>query len=493
VPTTEDIQFSASALRRRLVSQHQVHKAIRALEDYERLGTPRAMSEVMVARGYIGAAEREDILAELGLRLATCGVCRAEWFVQAEPGPRSSACPFCDAAADAPARSGVPKTDRVLIAGEGEDRLAGREIPPYRFLERIGGGGMAAVYRGEHMSARRVVALKVLLPELRELDERFVARFLREGRAAAALQHPNIVTVYDAGALADAPFVEGDLYFIEMEFVDGYALRPVMERLGRLAPGEAAALAIPVLRALAFAHQQNIVHRDIKPDNIMITRHGQVKVADFGVAKDLSDTSTFTRPGVVMGTPWYMAPEQSAGQPVDGRADIYSLGVTLYHGLAGRPPFEIADTMALLKIRQTEPVPDLHRQDPSIPRKLSAAVRRMTEIDRDDRYATAEHAIVDLEALTRAVPACRGSLRSMIRRFERRRRPGKAQSGPNAAAVPNPAKTPSLVQRLARDTKPSPLEAAEPPRSGDHTRWFWIAGAIIGIGVLAALIVLAMQ
>ena len=405
MPTREDIQFSAAALRRRIVSQHQVHKAMRQVEKGERQAVHRAISDVMAARGYLLPEDRDTILGELGFEIVQCHECESSRLAAAKE--RGTPCPFCREAERART---PPAGERAKGKPEDEEPLVGQEIAPFRFLELIAHGGMASVYRGENMEKRRIVAIKVLQPELAEAEGRFVDRFAREGESAAAFEHPHIVRVYSAGAL-------DDLHYIEMEYIRGHTLRRMIERLGRLTPAEAVAVAMPVLRALAFAHSQQVVHRDIKPDNIMITKTGRVKVADFGVAKHLNAATQFTRTGFVMGTPLYMSPEQCAGEPVDGRTDIYALGLTVYHAISGTCPHASDSALAVMHQRRSSPMPELHYECPDAPRNLCDVIARMTRVDPEERFPSAVDATIAFERVLTSGAVEKVSPRDLMERF----------------------------------------------------------------------------
>jgi serine/threonine-protein kinase len=221
--------------------------------------------------------------------------------------------------------------------------LVGKTLKDYYVLRRLGQGAMAEVYLAQQLSLGRQVALKVLNAELAR-DPVYVERFHQEARAAAALVHAGIVQIFEVGEAEAGP--EARVHYIAQEYVPGRNLGEVIRSRGRLEP----ALALDILRqvtaALAKASSEGIVHRDIKPENIMLARSGEVKVADFGLARVEGDHPAggvrgvnLTQIGVTMGTPLYMSPEQIEGRPLDSRSDIYSLGVTAYHMLTGRPPF----------------------------------------------------------------------------------------------------------------------------------------------------------
>jgi len=262
-------------------------------------------------------------------------------------------------------------------------------VAHYRILERLGGGGMGVVYRAEDTRLGRQVALKLLPPELAR-DPIAKARFLQEARAASAVEHPNLCTLYEAGEAED-----GRLY-LAMPCYDGETLRARLER-GPLPAAEAVDVARQVALGLARAHRQKIVHRDVKPANLMLTRDGVVKILDFGIAKLTGDTR-LTRAGAAVGTLGYMAPEQARGAVVDHRADLWALGVVLYEMLGGRRPFRGETDGAVYEAilhREPEPLEKL-RQD--LPPGLERIVRRLLEKDSDRRYDAAEQVAADLAA-----------------------------------------------------------------------------------------------
>jgi serine/threonine protein kinase len=207
--------------------------------------------------------------------------------------------------------------------------MIGRVVSHYKIIEKLGGGGMGVVYKAEDMKLKRAVALKFLLPHaLGTPDEK--TRFVREAQAAAALDHPNICTVHEINEIDEESF-------IVMSYLDGQSLQQKIEA-GPLKLSEAVNIAVEIARGLKEAHNNNIVHRDIKSANIMLTNNGQVKITDFGLAK-LAEGTQVTQPGMSVGTVAYMSPEQARGEATDHRTDIWALGVLLYEMIAGRLPF----------------------------------------------------------------------------------------------------------------------------------------------------------
>ncbi|NQT89530.1 serine/threonine protein kinase, partial [bacterium] len=223
-------------------------------------------------------------------------------------------------------------------------------IGGYEVLEQLGKGGMGTVFKARQVSMDRLVALKVLPPKLAE-DEAYVARFVREARAAAKLTHPNIVQGYDVGE------ADGTHYFA-MELVDGPSVKNLLDRSGTIEEKKALNIAGAVARALEEAQRHGIVHRDIKPDNIMINSRGIVKLADLGLARTTAKVDTVTLDGTAIGTPQYMSPEQVRAEPdLDTRADIYALGATLYHMVTGEFPFDGPTPAAIIAKHIADPVP----------------------------------------------------------------------------------------------------------------------------------------
>ena len=263
------------------------------------------------------------------------------------------------------------------------DPLLGRQLGSYKILGILGRGGMGAVYRAEDVALARQVAIKVLPSELcKDSSERF-QRFLREARSAAKLNHPNVVTIYQFG-------VHDGRYFIVMELVEGSTLVDILQHHGPIDARRATNIIIQAARALGAAHAQGIIHRDVKPGNIMVTRgSGMVKVADFGLAKISSMAGEITQAGDVVGTPLYMAPEQCRGEAADARSDLYSLCMTYYRLLTGVLPFEAENTHATMYKQIHEPLPDPRRFVPGIPEAVCAVLYRGMAKDPNYRHQSA--------------------------------------------------------------------------------------------------------
>jgi serine/threonine-protein kinase len=265
--------------------------------------------------------------------------------------------------------------------------LEGRNLGPYRILEQVGAGGMATVYKAYHAGMDRYVAIKVL-PEHLARDPNFRARFQREARTIARLEHRYILPVHDVGEEDGIP------YFV-MRYTDGGDFGDLIGK-GSLSLARAASLVGQVAEALAYAHRQGIIHRDIKPANILIGRDGDPLLTDFGIAKIYEDTLQLTSEGMLVGTPTYMAPEQLQGQPVDARADIYALGVVLYQALIGEPPFVAETPLAVMLMHIHNPLRPPRQSNPSIPEAIERVILRAMAKNPNDRFQTAGEMAEDL-------------------------------------------------------------------------------------------------
>lgn len=263
--------------------------------------------------------------------------------------------------------------------------LAGR----YELIEKIGEGGMAVVYKGKDRLLNRYVAIKILRPEYTK-DEQFIESFRRESQAAAGLSHPNIVGVYDVGQ-------EGNIHFIVMELIDGKTLSEVIKEKGKLEYKEAINITLQVASALSLAHKNQIIHRDIKPHNILITSTGVAKLADFGIAKAVSAATIAGGNNKIMGSVHYFSPEQARGAYVDERSDIYSLGIVLFEMLTGKVPFDGDNPVSIALMHINDPMPSLTREVPGIPPQLEKIVNKATEKYQSNRYRNVDEMISDLE------------------------------------------------------------------------------------------------
>jgi eukaryotic-like serine/threonine-protein kinase len=250
----------------------------------------------------------------------------------------------------------------------------------YELEELVANGGMSRIYRARDSALERDVALKVLRPQFGD-DEEYVARFRREARMVAQLSHPNIVTVIDRGE------ADGN-QFIVFEYVEGETLKDLIDRAGPLPTRRAVQLALQIADGLAYAHENGLVHRDVKPQNVLLTQAGVAKVTDFGIARSLDVEHGVTQTGTVLGTSNYLSPEQASGQQVTPATDVYSLGVVLYELLAGEVPFHGNNLVAVAMRHVHDPPPSLLEARPDLPLRLVAAVEKALEKDPADRFAS---------------------------------------------------------------------------------------------------------
>ncbi len=262
--------------------------------------------------------------------------------------------------------------------------LSGR----YRLESKLGSGGMSTVFLARDETLERWVAIKVMHREISDQPDQ-IERFRREARAVAQLSHPNVVAVIDAGE-------DGGYPYIVLEYVEGETLKQRIERLGRLPVDEAVAYAIEIGRGLSAAHARRLVHRDVKPQNVLIDAEGRAKVTDFGIARSL-EADGLTKTGRVLGTTDYVAPEQAMGHGVDSRSDIYSLGVLLYEMLTGVVPFQAETVVGVAMKHVNEQMPDVQEKRPEISSALAAVVERATTKDTKSRYPDMIACLSDLE------------------------------------------------------------------------------------------------
>jgi eukaryotic-like serine/threonine-protein kinase len=289
----------------------------------------------------------------------------------------------------------------------------------YRLEARIGAGGMSTVYRALDETLQRQVAIKLMNREVAS-DSDQLERFRREARAVAQLSHPHVVGVIDAGEDEGRPY-------IVFEYVEGETLKERIRRQGQLPVTEAVAYAIEIARALGAAHARHIVHRDVKPQNVLIDEEGSAKVTDFGIARTL-DEEGLTADGRVIGTTDYVAPEQALGQPVTGQSDLYSLGIVLYEMLSGEVPYKGDSQVAVAMKHVREDLPDIQFKRPEVSASLAAVIDRATAKRKEDRYADDAELIADLEDVLAIETARAGSatgevtsvLRTLPSRTQRR-------------------------------------------------------------------------
>ncbi len=321
------------AMTKGLVTAEQAEEAFDVMAKMEELGVPEEFGRVLVKKGFISEAQLKELEARVSPKQPT------------------------------------------MIGG-------------YEIMSRLGRGGMGAVYKARQVSMDRLVALKVLPPVLAK-DKNFIERFFREARAVARLNHPNIVQGIDVG-------VAEKYYYFAMEFVDGETVQSILGK-GPMDEKPALAIVLQIAQALHHASRHDMIHRDVKPDNIMVTSAGVAKLCDLGLAKSLAGDSSVTQTGLAVGTPHYISPEQARGEDgVDVRADIYSLGATLYHMVAGRTPYAGSSAAVVMTKHLNDEVPNPRDERPDLSMGLVRLIEKMMAKDREDRYQVPEELIKDI-------------------------------------------------------------------------------------------------
>jgi serine/threonine protein kinase len=343
--TSYDTIFGRIALEQHLCTEEEFHHSLDKYKIHSQQGNPQSLDEVMIELGYVTKTQAERV------------------------------------------KEGIK-----------ESKVSANQIPGYRILGKLGAGAMAAVYKAKQLSLDRTVAIKVLPKRFSENPD-YVKRFYQEGKAAASLNHNNIVQAYDVGETG------GRHYFV-MEYVEGKSIYEDLAEGKIFSEDRALDIAIQVSHALAHAHARGLIHRDVKPKNIMIDTSGVAKLADMGLARQLSDIETAqSEVGKAYGTPYYIAPEQIRGElDIDGRADIYSLGATLYHMVTGRVPYEAPNPSDVMRKHLKENLIPPDHINTSLSAGISEVIEIMMAKDRDDRYSSAEVLLIDLEAVRNGQP-----------------------------------------------------------------------------------------
>lgn len=349
----------------------------------------------------------------------------------------------------------------------------GATIGQYRILEVLGTGGMATVYKAVHTALNRTVAVKVLDGGLHG-DDPFMERFLLEARNLASLHHPHILEIYDFDEQ------DGNTYIV-MEYVEGGTLA---SRLTAPLPFESLARIVDeVASALDYAHARGILHRDVKPSNILLRLDQTAVVADFGLSKIVAGDSSLTRVGTVVGTPEYMSPEQAMGQPVDARSDVYGLGATLYHLLVGRVPYSRTSPLATIVAHLHEPLPSPRSINPSIPREVEDVVTRALAKDPKDRYASAgDLARALIEALRQSgkIVSLSGAVTGAF---------DPSPVGERGAPLTRSIVTPATPPPAARDnTAPAPRRVGTSQRPKVKPVWAAAAAALVLLAIPAGVL-----
>ncbi|MBI5368495.1 MAG: protein kinase [Planctomycetes bacterium] len=470
----EENLFGNIAVSRRWVTREQLDECLRAREELAKKGgpPPPSIGALLVDKGFLTADKVQIILIAQGKTLLQCPECSVRYTVIGFQSGKKVACKKCGSVlGPLPANSPIDSVDVIDLSGPVKpmrtelNPLVGQLLGGVRIKKELGSGGMGSVFLGHHEALDKDVAVKLLAPALAN-DKQYTERFMREARTAAKVEHGNIVQVFNVGK-------EGDKYFIVMQFVDGQSLADILRQRRRLGVLEATRYIKESARALDAAHKKGIIHRDIKPDNIMLTKDGVVKVTDFGLARPAEGESQVSLAGQVLGTPYYMAPEQCEGRKVDGRADLYSLGVTYYHLVTGTWPFTGDNTMAILMKHIREPIPDPRKLLAELPEPVCNVITKLLQKRPEQRYQVADDLVRDLEQIEWVAGAGGGDPGAVAGAGAAGGVPGagvRSPSGPNAPVTPS----------MARFPTPGPMPAAVgvTPGSGVHP-----AGARPGSGL----------
>jgi len=359
----------------------------------------------------------------MGETVLICAGCNVRYRGKSYDPKKKYTCPKCKGPLR-PESEPTRAPDAQTLASTGDtspkaekDELIGQRIAHYQIVKKLGQGGMGAVYQATNLKLKRTIALKILPPDLAASNTQYAQRFIREARAQAALDHANVVAIHDVGK-------HGNYYYIDMQFVEGGSVADLCETPGAIDR------AVSVIRAaaqgLAAAHKKKLIHRDIKPENILITGDGTAKVSDFGLAKGVDVDGGLTKSGQVLGTPFYMSPEQCRATPLDGRSDIYSLGVTLYHLLTGQRPFMADLAMAIMYHHCCSTPTNPREKRADIPEPIAnVCLNAMLKVPAN-RYQTMEEFVADLDKAMAGEPVA-------IRAIEKVHGPGQIETLPSTS------------------------------------------------------------
>ncbi len=487
----DDAVYGMIALRNRLLGAQVLNAC---MDEARREGHARALAQILRERGVLGEAQDEAIAgraagvlddvrqkeralqgtidlardppeqAELKLAMLLgevagklsflqradldAAVAAAERRERGLPAEAPAAPPPPPQQADIPIPVAAP-------AAPGQAPEAADPIKGYELLLKLGQGAMGAVLKARKRDSGEVVALKLLKPEL-ATDREYVERFLREAKAVARLSHPNIIRAVQAGR-------SGDYYFFAMEFVEGQTASELIKAKGKLPERFGVMVTRCVASALAHAWEHEIIHRDIKPDNVMITKDGGVKLTDLGLARTAKQESTLTMTGVVMGSPAYISPEQGTGEKnLDTRSDIYSLGATLFHMLTGKVPYEGETPLQVMLRHMQDPVPDVKAHAPQVSEATRQLIMTMMAKRPEQRFQSAKHVEQAARAIEDAL--ARGEAPPIIWKRVVRQAPGQPAPGQPAGAQPAQATDAALsASRRAPAAAGKPAAPAAAP------------------------------
>jgi tRNA A-37 threonylcarbamoyl transferase component Bud32/tetratricopeptide (TPR) repeat protein len=391
------IEFGEAVVKQGLAKNVDIWDAIDERARRGMDGAEDRLGQILVERGTLAITQAQEILESQGKKILKCAECGHQYNVREFNPSKEYTCLNCGgplAPPEAVSSLMVEGTavDSQTVKQTMDDKFVGKEIGGCEILEKLGEGGMGAVYKARHITLNKVVAVKVMSSAL--MGEVHRKRFLREARAAAQLEHQNIVQVHDTGV------AEGYNYIV-MQFIDGQSIQKKINSNGKFDQKQALGVIRDAADALGFAHKRHMIHRDIKPDNIMLTKDNIVKVADFGLVKstDIEKDLTGMSQSMLMGTPHYMSPEQFEGKIIDNRTDIYSLGVTLYYMLTGQRPYDGTTPYQIMQGHLQQEFVDPSNLSEDIYPAVSQLVRKMMARDRERRYQTCEDIIPDIDKM----------------------------------------------------------------------------------------------
>jgi serine/threonine protein kinase len=408
MPEKEGPDFGKLAVALGFLTVEDLEKILRIQADLHKIGVDRRLGELLLEKRILSREQVLLVLRAQGKRIMTCHSCRKSYNVHHYKPTETYTCKHCTAELSLPTKPVTPSVhDSITIATTSLRKKTGKPrtkptvsaelvhlLSGYEIVKRLGQGGMGTVYKARDLIGSRWVAVKLLAPFLAS-DEEYVKRFFQEARNLQKLNHPNIVAAYDAG-------VSGEQKFFVMEFVDGPSLENVLHKKGILKEGTALEIVRQVAQALDYAWSHKIIHRDIKPQNIMLSQERTVKLCDLGLSKDVTSDISLTMTGSVNCSPPYASPEQAQGlKDVDIRSDVYSLGVSLFQMLCGELPFKGNAPGQFLIQHVTKAAPSPRSKNPKISPSVSDLILRMLEKNSKDRPMPGDIA----RAITRSLNA----------------------------------------------------------------------------------------
>ncbi len=477
--SAESVQFGMTLLRKGKAKVHDVWNAVRAQEQGRAGGKERSLDYYISKTTDLDPAMTIDILKETGKDLLVCRDCGHREIVTGAETTGDFTCPECSGVL-VPADQ-IPKDELKNTEKDAEpDPLVGQIIAECKLEKKLGQGGMGYVYKAKHLALNKPVAIKFLSDHI--LNETAKKRFLREARAAAKLEHGNIVSVYNTGT-------DQGKHFIIMQFIEGESVGDRLKRTGALPVAEAVRVCIEAGKGIAAAHDVEMIHRDIKPDNIMVDRKGNVKVADFGLAKDLTDDTGITISQQAMGTPHYMSPEQAEdARTADKRSDIYSFGATMYAILAGSAPFQGTTPWAIISQHQTMPVADIRTRNTNVPEGLWLIIKKMMEKKKDNRYQDMNDVIRDMISVYQKLGPSLEAMSGPLPRGQYAEMKTPATISPDYSHATQSGKTAAPAPAYAGMATPATIAPQEAPAKGKGKLLMGIAAfVLVAAGAGAAL------